>query len=195
MATVSCYLLVIAAGLVQDVYLRFVNPKATAKQLRLWTNVSMIGVGVAAIIANIDPPDYLQAIVVMSTSVGASALAIPMLMACYWRRATSNGTLTAMLAGAGVVLMLFGLGQIHAAATDPESRWLASMLGADAIAALQQWLGPPQTIGMAKGFKPYFVFGLEPVVWGLLVSAICGVGVSLLTKPPPAEHVAKFFEA
>ena len=117
----------------------------------------MIGVGVAAIIANIDPPDYLQAIVVMSTSVGASALAIPMLMACYWRRATSNGTLTAMLAGAGVVLMLFGLGQIHAAATDAGIPLAGIDAGADAIAALQQWLGPPQTIGMAKGFKPYFV--------------------------------------
>src|SRR5262249_51801397 len=73
MATVSCYLLVIASGLVQDVYLRFINPRATTHQLRFWTNVSMIVIGLAAIAANIKPPDYLQALVVMSTSCGASS--------------------------------------------------------------------------------------------------------------------------
>lgn len=170
MATVSCYLLVIASGLVQDVYLRFINPNATAHQLQFWTNVSMIGVGLAAIVANLNPPDYLQALVVMSTSCGASALAIPMLMACYWRRATSAGVLTAMLAGAGTVLFLFAAGQMD-------------------------WFGPPQTIGMEKGFKPFFVYGLEPVVWGLAVSAISGVVVTFATKPPRAEHVALFFDA
>jgi Na+/proline symporter len=164
---------VISAGLVQDVYLRLINPQANSHQLKAWTYVSMIVVGLLAICANINPPAYLQAIVVMSTSVGASALAIPMLMACYWRRATATGTLLAMLAGAGTVLLLFGLGQ-------------ASQFGL---------LLPPQTIGMAKGFKPYFVLGLEPVVWGLLVSAICGIGVSLITKPPREEHLVKIFDA
>ncbi len=172
MATVSCYLLVIASGLVQDVYLRFINPGATSKELRFWTNVSMVGIGVAAILANLDPPKYLQALVVMSTSCGAAALAVPMLMACYWRKATSAGVLTAMLTGSGTVLLLFGLGQLPL-----------------------DWLGPPQTIGMTKGFKPYFVYGLEPVVWGLLVSAIAGVGVSLVTRPPHEDHLAKYFDA
>jgi SSS family solute:Na+ symporter/sodium/pantothenate symporter len=195
MATVSCYLLVISAGLVQDVYLRFINPQATAKELRLWTNVSMIGVGVAAIAAVINPPAYLQAMVVMSTSCGASALAIPMLMACYWRRATSAGTLAAMLAGAGTVLLLFALGQLHAAPEAGETAGpLAHVLGAIGV-KLREILGPVQTIGMAKGFKPYFILGFEPVVWGLLASAICGVGVSLMTKPPRPEHVAQFFDA
>jgi SSS family solute:Na+ symporter/sodium/pantothenate symporter len=195
MATVSCYLLVISAGLVQDVYLRFVNPQATGKELRMMTNISMIGVGVAAIVAVINPPTYLQAVVVMSTSVGASALAIPMLMACYWRRATATGTLTAMLAGAGTVLVLFGLGQVHAALTaETSTSWVASLLGTDGMARMKEWLGPAQTIGMAKGFKPYFVLGLEPVVWGLLASAVCGVGVSLATRPPSEEHLQKFFD-
>jgi len=195
MATVSCYLLVISAGLVQDVYLRFINPDATSHQLRFWTNVSMISVGAIAIIAVLRPPMYLQAMVVMSTSCGAAALAIPMLMACYWRRATSAGMLTAMLAGSGTVLLLFGLGQIHALfAGDPTGGWIATFFGTGIATQFSDWLGPPQVIGMAKGFRPYFVLGMEPVVWGLLVSAICGFGISLVTKPPRPEHVAKFFE-
>jgi Na+/proline symporter len=196
MATVSCYLLVISAGLVQDVYLRFINPQATSKQLRLMTNISMIGVGVAAILSVINPPDYLQAMVVMSTSIGASALAIPMLMACYWRRATSAGTMTAMLAGSGVVLLLFGVGQVQAALVANESGgWVGALVGTDSVTQLRSWLGPAQTIGMAKGFKPIFIMGFEPVVWGLLTSAICGVGVSLVTKPPREEHLVQFFDA
>lgn len=195
MATVSCYLLVIASGLVQDVYLRFIHPQATAKQLKFWTNVSMIGIGAVAIVAVINPPAYLQAMVVMSTSCGASALAIPMLMACYWRRSTSAGVLTAMLAGSGTVLLLFGLGQIHAALAEESGGWIATFVGTNGVAHLRECLGPAQAIGMAKGFRPYFVFGFEPVVWGLLVSAITGVGVSLVTKPPRPEHVAQFFDA
>ena len=75
-----------------------------------------------------------------------------------------------MLAGCGTVLLLFAAGQFD-------------------------WFGPPQAIGMAKGFRPYFVGGLEPVVWGLLVSAIMGIGVSLITRPPSDEHLAKIYDA
>ena len=39
MATVSCYLLVIASGLVRDVYQRFINPQATEHELRRLTYI------------------------------------------------------------------------------------------------------------------------------------------------------------
>ncbi len=195
MATVSCYLLVIASGLVQDVYLRFINPNASTHQLKFWTNTSMIVIGVLAVAANLNPPDYLQALVVMSTSCGASALAIPMLMACYWRRATAAGAISAMLAGAGTVLLLFGLGQVSAAVSQPDGGWVQLLVGTGLTGDLRQWLGADQTIGMAKGFRPYFVLGMEPVVWGLLMSAVTGITVCLATRPPRAEHVAQFFEA
>src|SRR5262249_3643628 len=55
MATVSCYLLVIASGLVRDVYQRFLNPQATEHELRRLTYIVMIVIGVVAIALNIFP--------------------------------------------------------------------------------------------------------------------------------------------
>ena len=88
MASVSCFVLVISSGLVQDIYVRFLHPSATEAQVRQRaTNISMIGVGLIAVIANLDPPKYLQALVVVSSSrrSAASFTWIPILMACYWR--------------------------------------------------------------------------------------------------------------
>ena len=45
MATVSCFLLVIASGLVRDVYQRFVNPQATEHELRRLTYIAMALIG------------------------------------------------------------------------------------------------------------------------------------------------------
>jgi SSS family solute:Na+ symporter/sodium/pantothenate symporter len=57
------------------------------------------------------------------------------------------------------------------------------------------WRGENTLTGMSTAFAPYYLFGVEPVVWGLAVSAALGVGVSLLSSPPPAPHVCKLFDA
>jgi SSS family solute:Na+ symporter/sodium/pantothenate symporter len=193
MATVSCYLLVISSGVVRDVYLRFLRPHAGVKEVRLVTSLAMIGVGGVAILANLRPPPYLQALVVLSTTCGASALAIPILTACYWRRATRAGTITAMLAGTVTVLSLYAAGWLHT--------WSLSQVAEHGSSAgtlarnVAQWLGPDQGIGIESPFRPYFLLGLDPLMWGLLASAVCGLSVSRLTTPPPDEHVAWLFDA
>jgi Na+/proline symporter len=131
------------------------------------TRVSMITIGVIAVLANIKPVGFLQAIVVFSTSGAGAALFAPAMMAAHWRRATSTGVLAAMVTGAGTVLTLFIVG----------------------------WQGEKATIGMDTAFTPYYLLGLEPVVWGLAVSALTGIGVSLLTQPPPERLIRKLFDA
>ena len=46
-----------------------------------------------------------------------------------------------------------------------------------------------------SAFQPYLLLGLEPIVWGLAVSAVAGVTVSLVTSPPPVELVSRMFDA
>ncbi len=167
MATVSSYMVVIASGLVRDVYQRFVNPEATEHQLRRLSYWVMILLGAVAVGANIRPVTYLQALVIFSGSGAASAFVMPGLMTAFWRRATAAGAMAAMLAGAGTVLALF----------------IAGFIIGD------------QGIGQATRFRPYFLLGLEPVVWGLAVSMLVGVVVSLRTAPPDAERVSRLFDA
>jgi SSS family solute:Na+ symporter/sodium/pantothenate symporter len=100
MATVSCFLLVIASGLVRDVYQRFVNPEATEHEMRRLTYFSMAMIGLVAMLLNINPVEKLQMLVTFSSGCAASAFLIPTLMMCYWRRATAPGVMAAMLGGA-----------------------------------------------------------------------------------------------
>jgi len=106
MATVSCFLLVIASGLVRDVYQRFLNPAATEYELRRLTYVTMALIGLIAMLLNINPVEKLQMLVTFSSGCAASAFLVPTAMMCYWRRATAGGVISAMLAGSATAFSL-----------------------------------------------------------------------------------------
>jgi SSS family solute:Na+ symporter/sodium/pantothenate symporter len=166
MATVSCYLLVIASGLVRDVYQRFIDPQAPEHALRRLTWWVMLLIGAVAVAVSIYPVKYLQTLVVFSSGCSAASFLVPTLMLCYWRRATAAGTISAMLAGAATALALN----------------LAGL-----VIAFRE--------GRPSEFHAYELLGLEPLIWGVLVSLVVGVVVSLLTEPPEARLVRKFFDA
>lgn len=171
MATVSTYLVVIASGLVRDVYLRFINPHAGQSEVKLLSRSVMIALGLIGVAANIWPVQYLQAIVVFSGSSVAATLVAPAIMAAYWRRATASGAMAAMLVGAGVTFALYAFGWIQGAQ------------------------GVQQPIGMLTNFRPHFLLGVEPLAWGLAASSIAGVLVSLASQPPPVAIVSRFFDS
>jgi sodium/pantothenate symporter len=166
MATVSTYLVVIASGLVRDVYQRFLHPQASERRIRIVSYLATLSVGLVAVVANIEPVQYLQALVVFSTSGTGACLLVPTVMACYWRRATAAGVLTAMFCGGATVLTLL-------------------------INGLQS---PDPMIGARTDFRPYFLLGVEPFVWGLVASAMTGVVVSLLTRPPQQMVLHQMFD-
>jgi SSS family solute:Na+ symporter/sodium/pantothenate symporter len=169
MATVSSYLVVIASGLVRDVYQRFINPDAGTHDLRRLSYMAMIAVGAIAVLANIDPPRYLQAVVVFSGTGSAATFCMPALMLAFWRRATEGGMLASMITGAATVVSLYIIG----------------FLG----------LAGEQRIGQFTGFRPYFLLDLDPLLWGLAVSFVMGIVVSLSTTPPDAALVSRLFDA
>jgi len=43
-------------------------------------------------------------------------------------------------------------------------------------------------------FEPYKLLGLDPIVWGLVVSGAAGVLVSLVTSPPSEALVSRLFD-
>ena len=169
MATVSCYLVVIASGLVRDVYQRFVRPAASSLELQRLSTVVMIAVGAIAVLANIRPVDYLQAIVVFSGTGAAATFSFPLLMLVFWRRATVPGMFASILCGAGAMLAFYLIGGVFG-------------------------YGSP-LIGQATSFRPYFLLGVDPLIWSLAVSFLTGVGVSLATRPCDDALISKFFDA
>jgi SSS family solute:Na+ symporter/sodium/pantothenate symporter len=168
MSTVSSYLVVLSSGLVRDIYQRFIRPQATSNELRNAAYLSMIFVGAVAVAVNISPVAYLQAFIVFSATGSAATFLIPALMACYWRRATVAGALAGMIGGASTVLTLYMLGILEKT--------------------------PEQRIGQLTSFRPYYLCDFDPFLWGVLVSGLCGVLVSLLTTPPDQKLISKMFD-
>jgi len=158
-------LLVIASGLVRDVYQRFLYPDASEHELRRLTYIVMIVIGAIAVLLNIFPVKHLQTFVVISSGCAASSFLIPTLMMCYWRRATAAGTIAAMLGGAAAssALSITGL-----------------------IIAIRA--------GKPSEFHAYELLGFDPLIWGLASSLLLGVFVSLCTKPPAERLVSKLFD-
>jgi SSS family solute:Na+ symporter/sodium/pantothenate symporter len=112
MATVSTYLVVIASGVVRDIYQRFLRPRAGDNEIRRVSHVVMVAFGLLGVVANIQPVDFLQKLVVFSTTSTASTFVAPALMLAFWRRATAAGALCGMFAGAATVLALFSCGPL-----------------------------------------------------------------------------------
>ena len=205
MATVSSYLVVIASGLVRDVYQRFINPAATQYELKRLSYIVMVLVGAVAVGANIKPVAYLQVIVVFSGTGAACTLCIPALMLAYWRRASVPGVLAAMFTGAGIVLGLYLIGFLGL--DDPKSYadgnvpWILSFFGmgdskhyTDGVVPWIFSHGNP-LIGAVTSFRPHFLLELDPVVWGLSASLISGVVVSRLTSPIDPTVTSRYFDA
>jgi SSS family solute:Na+ symporter/sodium/pantothenate symporter len=159
MATVSTFLVLMASGLVRDLYQRFINPAASDAQIKRITHLAMAGIGVAAVIAVLNPPKHLQDLIVFGTTCAASSLLIPALMACYWRRATAAGTIAAMLGGSVTIWALYLIGRIEHGRFSKHDPW-----------------------------------GFDPIIFGLAVSALSGIIVSLLTRPPRAELIRQLFD-
>jgi SSS family solute:Na+ symporter/sodium/pantothenate symporter len=167
LATVSSYLVVLSSAWVRDIYQRFINPQAGRRQLQFAARAAIVFAGMISVAVNWTPVDYLQALIVFSTSGAAATFLVPALMACYWRRATASGVIAGLLAGALTVLLLY----------------LTGIFG---------WL-PNQAIGNVTKFRPYFLCGLDPMLWGVLASTVAAATVSLLTAAPDHERVARLF--
>ncbi len=172
MSTVSGFLLIVASGLVRDVYQRFLRPRASEREIEWASYSATVGIGLLAAAIALNPPKYLQLIVVFASAGMASAFLMPALMGAFWRRATAAGALASMSVGAGVTLALYAYGS-----------YLGSI-------GFDQKIGPPP-----QTFGAYYLLGFEPCVWGLLSSLAAGVVVSLVTAPPDPARVALLFDA
>ena len=162
MSTVSTYLVVIASGLVRDVYQHFFRPSASQAEVRRAAHGVMIVLGLIAVAANVHPVHYLQALIVFSAAACGATFFVPAWMLAYWPRATAAGTGAAMLAGAGTILGLLIAGLVLA------------------------HLGWQQPIDQETSFASIIRMAFIRSSSRLAASLVAGVLVSLVTKASAA---------
>lgn len=188
MSTVAAFLLMISSSLVRDLWQRTINPNASDRTMKVASYVITALVGILVAIFAMNPPGFLQYIIVFTGSGQGCAFLVPMALTLYWRRATRTGMLASMLGGFGVLFGLYVLGWLEAASQKPgASETILSW--ANQMKILPGWGSERH-----DSFAPLYMGGVDPLVWGLLASLVLGVGVSLLTKPNE-EQVRKYFPA
>lgn len=107
MSTVDSFLLMISSALVRDIYQRNINPAAEEKTVKRLSYLFTLIVGTAAMIGAINPPQFLQDIIVYVGSGLAACFLAPIVYALYWPRANSQGCIAGMLAGFAAHLALY----------------------------------------------------------------------------------------
>lgn len=164
MSTVAAFLLLVSSTVVRDLYQRMIHPGASDKSIRILTYSVTGGLGFFVTMLAIFPPDFLQYVIVFTTTAQAAAFLIPVLFGLYWARATWQGTLAGMLAGFIVLVGLYVLGW-----TDTATRGaLPGSYGSQAR-ALFEWLPGWGEVKPSK-LAPLILCGFEPLVWGLFAS-------------------------
>jgi SSS family solute:Na+ symporter/sodium/pantothenate symporter len=176
MSPVAAYLLMISSSLVRDLYQRTLNPAAAPRLLKRLSYLVTALVGVGVTLASLNPPEFIQYIIVFTGSGLGCSFLIPMFISLYWSRATRQGVLAGMLGGFGAVFSLYTLGWIE-----------SSGLFTEALSWIPGWGRSRQS-----RFLPVYLGGVDPLVWGLVTSLILCVGVSLATRPDE-ELVKTYF--
>lgn len=158
MSTVDSFMLMISSSVVRDVYQHQINPGASPRTIKLLSYGCMVVVGGVVTVGAMNPPKFLQYLIVFAGGGLSVSFLAPIAMALYWPRANLAGTLAAMFGGFAAYIGLYVAGfLVHGRAT------------------------------------PIYLLQLDPMVWGVLASLGLGGVVSLMTSPPPADLVRRFF--
>lgn len=148
MSTVDSFLLMISSSVVRDIYQHNINPKATSKQLQRLSYICTVVVGSGIMIAALNPPQFLQYLIVYVGSGLAACFLAPMTLGLYWKRTTAVGATASMACGFLSHLSLYVAG------------WYFSSDGDGFSKPLRPFSLDPVVIGIVASFAAGIVFSL-----------------------------------
>jgi SSS family solute:Na+ symporter/sodium/pantothenate symporter len=207
MSAVAGFLLLMSSSLVRDIYQRNINPNISAGTVKKISYGTTAVVGIIVTLAAFHPPQFLQYLIIFTGAGMACTFLAPTVFALYWKRATRAGALSGLVSGFATVSILYVLGWM---AVGKPTTWpslntstvglladptgYGPLLAASALNPERIALGARGELGpQGENFAPLYLFDLDPVLYGLAVSFVLGIVVSLLTKPLPQEHVNRYF--
>ncbi len=99
MSTTDRMMLTIGATASWDIYKNIFRPDADDKKITLYSRVVVVIVAIVTMALAINPPDLLAWLIWMSIGVTLSVFVVPILAGLYWKRATKEGAMAAMVLG------------------------------------------------------------------------------------------------
>lgn len=110
MSTMDSYLLMISSAVVRDVFQRNVDPTASEKTMKRLTYAVTMAVGAGAMLAAVNPPNFLQDIIVFTGTGLSTSFLAPVLLMLYWPRCNKQGAIAGMLGGFFAHVVLYSIG-------------------------------------------------------------------------------------
>ena len=99
MSTVDSALLVISATVVRDLVQKTHWPNLSTKAMKRLSYCTTAGAGMLVFCVSLNPPTFLQPLVIRYVAICGSALFWPSLATIYWKRATNLGILSGLIGG------------------------------------------------------------------------------------------------
>lgn len=110
MSTMDSFLLMISSSVVRDIYGQWINPNPSARSIKVLTYTTTFVVGFAAMLAAINPPRFLQDIIIFTGAGLATSFLVPVALALYWPRFNHQGAIAGMLVGFASNIALYAVG-------------------------------------------------------------------------------------
>lgn len=107
MSTVDSFLLLISSSIVRDFYQRTINPEISERKTKWLSYITTVTVGIIVTLGATQQIDFLQYIVVFTSSGFASAFLAPVCLSLFWKGTTRRGAISAFVGGLGICLLLF----------------------------------------------------------------------------------------
>lgn len=99
MSTVDSLLLVVSSAVVKDVYLNYIEPKATYKKVRKLSFSITAILGILVFLMALDPPELLIWLNLFAFGGLEAAFIWPVVLGLYWKTGNKYGALASMLIG------------------------------------------------------------------------------------------------
>lgn len=107
MSTVASLLLSTSSAIIRDIYEKNINSNMDDNKLKKMSYMTTVGISVLVMILALNPPSFLQAIVIFAISGFAASFTIPIVMGLFWSGATKTGGITSMLMGFLTLIILY----------------------------------------------------------------------------------------
>ncbi|MFC3041693.1 sodium/pantothenate symporter [Virgibacillus xinjiangensis] len=105
MSTVDSLLLLVSSTIVKDVYLNYIEPKASQqKVMKLSMGVTAI-LGIGVFLLSLDPPDLIIWLNLFAFGGLEAAFIWPIILGLYWKRGNKYGAIASMVTGVGLYIL------------------------------------------------------------------------------------------
>jgi sodium/pantothenate symporter len=107
LTTVDSQLILAASAVVKDIYMNYVNPRASEKSVKMLSFATTLVIGILSLLFSYKPPDLLVWINLYAIGGLESAFLVPLVLGLYWSKGNKYGAVASMLVGLASYIALY----------------------------------------------------------------------------------------